>query len=55
MPKFPLSDQDIANVLTFVYNSFGNSGLEVTPEEVKTLRAQPPESSGSPPPKNIFE
>lgn len=42
MPSFPLSDQDIANVLTFVYNSFGNSGLEVTPEEVKTLRAQPP-------------
>ena len=35
MPSFPLSDQDIANVLTFVYNSFGNSGLEVTPEEVK--------------------
>ena len=35
MPSFPLNDQDIANVLTFVYNSFGNSGLEVTPEEVK--------------------
>jgi mono/diheme cytochrome c family protein len=32
MPSFPLTDQDIANVLTFVYNSFGNSGLEVTPE-----------------------
>ena len=38
MPPFPLSDQDIANVLTFVYNSFGNSGLEVTPEEVKSQR-----------------
>jgi mono/diheme cytochrome c family protein len=45
MPSFPLTDQDVANVLTFVYNSFGNSGLEVTPEEVK-LRAQPP-----PPPR----
>ena len=32
MPSFPLSDQDIANVLTYVYNSFGNSGLEVTPD-----------------------
>jgi mono/diheme cytochrome c family protein len=40
MPPFPLSDQDIANVLTFVYNSFGNSGLEVTPDEVKSVRAQ---------------
>jgi mono/diheme cytochrome c family protein len=40
MPPFPLSDQDIANVLTYVYNSFGNSGLEVTPEEVKSQRTQ---------------
>jgi len=48
MPSFPLSDQDIANVLTFVYNSFGNSGLEVTPEEVKALRSQHPTPSGSP-------
>ena len=40
MPSFPLSDQDVANVLTYVYNSFGNSGLEVTPEEVKSVRAQ---------------
>lgn len=38
MPPFPLSDQDIANVLTYVYNSFGNSGIEVTPEEVKAQR-----------------
>jgi len=38
MPPFPLSDQDIASVLTYVYNSFGNSGLEVTPEEVKAQR-----------------
>lgn len=59
MPSFPLSDQDIANALTFVYNSFGNSGLEVTPEEVKALRSQPPDPSGpppaSPPPKSQFE
>ena len=47
MPSFPLSDQNIANVLTYVYNSFGNSGLEVKPEEVKNLRAEPPDSSGS--------
>jgi mono/diheme cytochrome c family protein len=41
MPSFPLSNDDIANVLTFVYNSFGNSGLEVSPEEVAALRGQP--------------
>jgi mono/diheme cytochrome c family protein len=41
MPSFPLSDDNIANVLTFVYNSFGNSGLEVSPEEVAALRGQP--------------
>ena len=39
MPLFPLSDQDVANVLTYIYNSFGNSGLEVTPEEVKSQRS----------------
>jgi len=47
MPSFPLNDENIADVLTFVYNSFGNSGLEVTPEEVKALRSQRPASSGS--------
>jgi mono/diheme cytochrome c family protein len=40
MPSLPLGDADIANALTFVYNSFGNSGKEVTPEEVKALRAE---------------
>jgi mono/diheme cytochrome c family protein len=46
MPKFPLGDDDIAYVLTFVYNSFGNAGLEVDPEEVKFLRTQPPDPEG---------
>src|SRR5260221_3645838 len=57
MPKFPLRDDDIANVLTFVYNSFGNAGLEVKPEEVKTLRAQPPDVEGrkAAPTKSEFE
>ena len=40
MPKFPLSDDDIANALTYVYNSFGNSGKDVTSGEVKALRGQ---------------
>jgi nitrite reductase (NO-forming) len=60
MPSFPLTDEDIANVLTFVYNSFGNSGLEVTPQEVEALRSQQPApapASPSAPPavKSVFE
>lgn len=57
MPKFPLTDDDIANALTFVYSSFGNAGLEVTPEEVKALRAEPPDQSSRPgtPPPNPYE
>jgi mono/diheme cytochrome c family protein len=34
-----LKDQEIADVLTFVRNSFGNKGSSVTPAEVKTWRA----------------
>jgi len=49
MPAFPLNDQDIANVLSYVYNSFGNSGLDVTADEVKALRAQPADT-GTPSP-----
>ena len=49
MPSFPLSDDDIAYVLTFVYNSFGNSGLEVDPSEVKTLRLEVPDPDGPAP------
>jgi mono/diheme cytochrome c family protein len=41
MPSFPLTNDDIANVLTFVYNSFGNSGLEISSTEVEALRSQP--------------
>lgn len=41
MPTFPLSDSDIASALTYVYNSFGNSGKDVTADQVKALRAQP--------------
>ena len=33
-----LSDEDVTNVLTYVYNSWGNSKKEVTPEMVKAVR-----------------
>lgn len=38
MPSQNLTDEEIANVLTFVYNSWGNSGKEVTPDMVKSER-----------------
>ncbi len=38
MPAMVLSDEEVANVLTYVYNTWGNSGLEVTPAEVTPLR-----------------
>ena len=45
MPKVPLGDQDVANVLTFVYSSFGNSGQEVTAEEVTAARSAKEETA----------
>jgi nitrite reductase (NO-forming) len=38
MPAWTLSDEEIADVLTYVYNTWGNTGLEVTPDEVKAHR-----------------
>jgi nitrite reductase (NO-forming) len=38
MPALGLSDSDIASVLTYVRNSFGNKGDQVTPEEVKGVQ-----------------
>jgi mono/diheme cytochrome c family protein len=35
-----LTDQEIADVLTFVRNSFGNKASMVTVAEVKALRAK---------------
>ena len=39
MPKLDLSDEDVANVLTYVYSQWDNNGSEVTPDEVKAVRA----------------
>jgi mono/diheme cytochrome c family protein len=35
-----LTDQEIADVLTYVRNSFGNKASLVTPAEVKALRTK---------------
>lgn len=39
MPAQILSDEDAANVLTYVYSMWGNSKKVVTPEDVKAVRA----------------
>lgn len=38
MPSLGLSDEDIANVLTYVYNNWGNSKKEVTAAEVNAVK-----------------
>ena len=38
MPAQNLSDDEIANVLTYIYSSWGNNKTEITPEMVKALR-----------------
>ncbi len=38
MPSLNLSDEDVANVLTFVYGKWGNAGHEVKPSEVEAAR-----------------
>jgi mono/diheme cytochrome c family protein len=35
-----LSDQQLANVLTYVRNSFGNKASAVTPDQVKAFRGE---------------
>lgn len=38
MPSVGLSDDEVANVLTYVYSRWGNAGHVVTPEEVRASR-----------------
>ncbi|GAA4445336.1 copper-containing nitrite reductase [Pontibacter saemangeumensis] len=39
MPKLKLSDEEIANVMTYVLNNWGNKGGEVTPAQVRSAQA----------------
>jgi nitrite reductase (NO-forming) len=39
MPKLGLDDEEIANVVTYVTNSWGNKGKEVTPIDVQKVRS----------------
>ena len=38
MPALQLTDEDVANVLTYVYSQWGNSGQLVLPAEVAAVR-----------------
>jgi nitrite reductase (NO-forming) len=40
MPPQPLDDEQTADVLTFVMNSWGNSAEPITAEQVQSVRAQ---------------
>lgn len=39
MPAQSLSDEEVANVVTFLLNNFGNKGGEVSPDQVKKVRS----------------
>jgi nitrite reductase (NO-forming) len=38
MPAVALTDEEVANVLTFVYSQWGNAGLEIMPSHVSAVR-----------------
>jgi nitrite reductase (NO-forming) len=42
IPLNNLADEEIANVLTYVRNSFGNSGEAVSPNTVRKIRSEAP-------------
>ncbi|MEW5849455.1 MAG: copper-containing nitrite reductase [Myxococcota bacterium] len=46
-PMSQLTDDEIAHILTYVRNSWGNSGDQVTPEEVAALRASTTRPKGA--------
>lgn len=49
MPQLNLNDEQIANVLTYVYNQWGNNGSEVQPDQVKAVRALPKPATAAAP------
>jgi nitrite reductase (NO-forming) len=42
-----LNDDEVANILTYVLNSWGNSGGTVSSEQVKAIRARTKRSEGA--------
>jgi mono/diheme cytochrome c family protein len=48
VPLNNLSDEDIANVLTYVRSSFGNTGDTVTIDAVRRVRSESPTPAALP-------
>jgi nitrite reductase (NO-forming) len=46
-PMSQLNDDEVANILTYVTNSWGNKGLAVTKEEVAKVRASTARPAGA--------
>jgi len=46
-PMSQLNDDEIANILTFVLNSWGNAGGRITKEQVAKVRASTPRPAGA--------
>ncbi len=46
-PMSQLTDDEIANILTFVLNSWGNPGGKITKEQVAAIRASTPRPAGA--------
>lgn len=47
MPAIALNSEQVANVLTYVINSFGNNGGQITPEQVDKQRKVTPAANDS--------
>ena len=41
MPALGLSDEEVANVLTYVYSQWNNAGHDITAAEVRAVRGAP--------------
>jgi len=47
MPAQALTDENVSNVLTYVFSQWANSGVVVTPEQVRGVRAASPRPSAA--------
>jgi len=47
-PMSQLNDDEVANILTFVLNSWGNPGGRISADDVKQVRAQPATAAATP-------
>jgi nitrite reductase (NO-forming) len=48
VPLNNLSDEEIANVLTYVKNSWGNKANAINPENVRRIRSETPPPAANP-------